>query len=334
MISLKSCPNVATYEAFCKAYSHLLMKQSIMVSVSGGSDSDVMMDFLIRAAKEYKIPMSRFKFVFFDTGIESQATKNHLTYLEDKYGIEIERCPTKVPVPLGCKRYGLPFISKFISQMIERLQNHNFDFKNDGNKSFEELKAKYPKMIGALTWWCNTYPAKDGKKSIFNINNCKYLKEFMIENPPTFKISAKCCNGAKKDTSHNWEKTNVIDCKCVGLRRAEGGVRSVALKSCWDDSKNVAQYRPIFWFTDKDKVEYEEAYGVVHSDMYTKYGFKRTGCIGCPYNSKCEEELQIMNKYEPLLYKAAQNIFGQSYEYKKKYLAFKKQKQKENKNGN
>ena len=56
--------------------------------------------------------------------------------------------------------------------------------------------------------------------------------------------------------------------------------------------------------------------------------------IGCPYNSKCEEELQIMNKYEPLLYKAAQNIFGQSYEYKKKYLAFKKQKQKENKNGN
>lgn len=56
--------------------------------------------------------------------------------------------------------------------------------------------------------------------------------------------------------------------------------------------------------------------------------------IGCPYNSKCEEELQIMNKYEPLLYKAAQNIFGQSYDYKKKYLAFKKQKQKGIKDGN
>lgn len=56
--------------------------------------------------------------------------------------------------------------------------------------------------------------------------------------------------------------------------------------------------------------------------------------IGCPYNSKCEEELEIMNKYEPLLYKAAQNIFGQSYEYKKSYLAFKKQKQKGSKNEN
>lgn len=282
-ISLKDCPNVATYEAFCKAYSHLLLKRNIMVSVSGGSDSDIMVDFLIRAAKEYNIPLSRFRFVFFDTGIESKATKDHLIYLENKYSIKIERCRAKVPVPLGCKKYGLPFISKFVSQMIERLQNHNFDFKNDGNKSFEELKVRYPKMIGALTWWCNTYPAQGGRKSVFNINNNKYLKEFMIENPPTFKISAKCCNGAKKDASHDWEKTNPVDCKCVGLRRAEGGVRSIAIKSCWDDTKNIAQYRPIFWFTDKDKEQYEKAYSVVHSDMYTKYGFKRTGLTTiCP----------------------------------------------------
>ena len=67
--------------------------------------------------------------------------------------------------------------------------------------------------------------------------------------------------------------------------------------------------------------------------MYTKYGFKRTGCCGCPYGSKCEEELKQLEPYEPMLVKAAKNIFGESYEYKRKYLEFKENKKKEEKNG-
>ena len=57
--------------------------------------------------------------------------------------------------------------------------------------------------------------------SFFNINRNKYLKEFMIENPPTFKISNKCCDLAKKHTSHGY--ADVEDLMVIGIRKAEGG---------------------------------------------------------------------------------------------------------------
>lgn len=112
-----------------------------------------MLDLLLKTCDN----KNKLHFVFFDTGIEYAATKEHLEYLENKYNIKIERQRAKVPVPLGCKTYGQPFLSKFVSQMIERLQKKNFDFANDGNKSFDELMEKYPNEKGALTWWCNEY---------------------------------------------------------------------------------------------------------------------------------------------------------------------------------
>lgn len=61
---------------------------------------------------------------------------------------------------------------------------------------------------------------------------------------------------------------------------------------------------------------------------------KRTGCCGCPYGRDFEKELEIIQKYEPKLYKACVNIFGQAYEYTRKYREFVKEmkaKEKESK---
>ncbi len=55
---------------------------------------------------------------------------------------------------------------------------------------------------------------------------------------------------------------------------------------------------------------------------YVEYGLKRTGCVGCPFNPRINEELEIIEKYEPKLYTAAVNIFGKSYEYTRKYREF------------
>ena len=71
-----------------------------------------------------------------------------------------------------------------------------------------------------------------------------------------------------------------------------------------------------------NKVDYESAYGIVHSRCYTEYGLKRTGCVGCPYGRDFEHELGIIKKYEPKLYKAVINIFKDSYEYTRKYREF------------
>lgn len=70
-------------------------------------------------------------FVFFDTGIEMEATKKHLCVLEEKYKIHINRIKPIEPVAYAVKKYGYPFISKQISEYISRLQRHNFQWEDE-----------------------------------------------------------------------------------------------------------------------------------------------------------------------------------------------------------
>lgn len=297
-----------------KAYSRCQEYNKILVCLSGGADSDIMLDILLKVCDKGKLT-----FVFFDTGIEYEATKRHLTYLENKYNIKIKRERALKSVPFGCKQYGVPFWSKYVSEMIERLQKHNFDFHNDGNLSYDELIKKYPNCRIALQWWCNNTSGK------FTIQKDKYLKEFLIEYPPDFRISNKCCNGAKKKTAEKYEKNKDFDLKCMGIRKSEGGIRTLIYKSCFDYKPNEKKqnFRPIFWLTDEDKRVYEHIYNIKHSDCYAKYGMKRTGCAGCPFSSRFESELVILKQYEPILYNAVCNIFKYAYDYTRKYIKYK-----------
>ena len=97
------------------------------------------------------------------------------------------------------------------------------------------------------------------------------------------------------------------------------------LKSCFSEGKNgeADNFRPIFWFTDSDKAEYEKFCKIRHSDCYTKWGFSRTGCACCPFGSGFEEELEAVQREEPALYNLANKVFGQSYEYTRRYRRFK-----------
>jgi 3'-phosphoadenosine 5'-phosphosulfate sulfotransferase (PAPS reductase)/FAD synthetase len=281
-------------------------------SISGGSDSDIMVDLI-----EHICPKT-VTYVFFDTGIETQATKRHLNYLEKKYEIIIERRPAVIPVPLGCKKYGQPFLSKKVSEYIERLQAHSFKWED---RPFDELYAEYPKCKAALRWWCNQW----GEGSSFNISRNKLLKEFMIENHPWFHISNKCCLGAKKETAHLCDTEFNADMKITGERRSEGGARATANTSCFTPpgKDHIAAYRPLFFIDDADKAIYEIHYHVLHSDCYIVWGMKRTGCAGCPFGSHFETELTLLKKYEPKLYCAVSNIFKDSYEYTRMYRKFK-----------
>lgn len=278
-------------------------------SISGGSDSDIMLDIVYKCDKDNKVD-----YVWFDTGLEYQATKDHLKYLEEKYEITIIKKRPKVPVPKSCKEYGQPFISKNVSEFMMRLQRHNFKWEDE---SFDVLYKKYPKCKSAIQWWCNVKQSDN-----FNIRRNKYLKEYIIQNNPTFKISNKCCEYAKKNLIHDLIKEEQYDLNIVGVRKVEGGVRTIAYKNCFDESDEYDNFRPIFWYKDSDKEEYEKAYGIVHSDCYSEYGLKRTGCCGCPYGRDFEEELNVINEFEPKLYKAVNNIFKDSYEYTRIYREF------------
>lgn len=308
---LDNCPDILIADSIIVTNKKIQDYKNIVCSISGGADSDIMLDLCTRLDNDKKIT-----YVWFDTGLEYQATKRHLKYLEDKYNIEIEVIKASKPIPLTCRENGQPFLSKQVSEWIQRLQRWDFKWED---KPLEELLKEYPKCKSSLRWWCNDY----GEKSKFNVNYNRGLKEFMIQNPPNFKISNKCCYYAKKKPVHDFISSNKFDLSLYGVRKAEGGARAVAYKNCFTSSDEKAdEYRPIFWYTNDTKEKYEEAYEVTHSACYSEYGLDRTGCAGCPFGKYFERELDAIEKNEPKLFKAVNKIFGDSYEYTRAYLKF------------
>ena len=121
----------------------------------------------------------------------------------------------------------------------------------------------------------------------------------------------------------------------VGIRKSEGGQRAT-LSSCFNKriptdtdkatkGKLTDVYRPLFWYKQEDKRQYETTCLINHSNCYTKYGLKRTGCAGCPFGQDFEQELEALKLYEPKLFVAANAVFKESYEYTRKYRAFQQQ---------
>lgn len=316
---LDKTPNTIIADSFVITNAKLKQYENIVVSISGGADSDIMLDIVSKFGTDKNI-----KYVFFDTGLEYVATKEHLQYLEEKYGIQIDRVKAIKPIPLACMQYGQPFLSKQVSEWISRLQRHGFKWED---RPFEELIKEYPKCKASLKWWCNKWEKKkDGSESSYNIAYHKYLKEFMITYPPKHKISNKCCYYGKKLVAQKAKEDFNCDLSLVGVRKAEGGARATAYKNCFSANDDSAdEFRPIFWYTNDDKSVYEDTYNITHSKCYSCYGLKRTGCAGCPYGRNFEQELEVIKEHEPKLYKAVNNIFGDSYEYTRKYREFVKQ---------
>lgn len=124
--------------------THAKLKQydKILCSVSGGSDSDILVDLCQKFDDADKIT-----YAFFDTGIEFRATKEHIAFLEQKYNIHIEHIKAVKPIPICCKTYGQPFLSKQVSEWIERLQRHDFKWED---KPFDILYKEYPKCIPVI----------------------------------------------------------------------------------------------------------------------------------------------------------------------------------------
>lgn len=326
-------------DAFVKADSVINSNRhkKILCSISGGADSDIMLDIIYSVDKNHKVD-----YVWFDTGLEYNATKQHLSYLENRYNIVIRQEHAIKPIPLAVKECGYPFLSKYISTHIERLQKVDFQWEDE---PFETLIKKYPNCKGSLKWWCNnneiSFKSKNGANenegaSAFDINRHRWLKEFLISNPPDFKISSQCCDWSKKKIVKKVVKDGNYDLSVVGVRKSEGGIRQYAYQNCYTINEGqVSYYRPLFWFTNDDKWDYEHIFNIVHSDCYRVYGFPRTGCACCPFagwNNIVKERHQL-KVYEPKLHKAVSNIFSVSHQYMKAYELFKKRMDNGNRKG-
>ena len=308
-------------------------------SYSGGSDSDILIDLIERTRILFTLPPV--KYVFFNTGLEMKATKDHVKAVAERYEVEIEECRPKIGIVTAARRYGIPFVSKIMSAGLSEWQKkgvplsiaEEYEQAEDKAAKRKELKERYPKCESLINFLCCCNSAGEPRPNIqLVINSSKYMRDFIGEYPPDFKISAKCCDYCKKQVAHQVQKD--YDMIITGERRDEGGMRSVPRKDntslCFTETAS-GQYRlrPLYYVSDSDKACYTEHSQIKYSDAYEVYGLTRTGCCGCPISYKAVEDLEKIRPYEPNVVKAAWNIFGKSYEYRQKYNTYKAERANE-----
>lgn len=185
MRELLESGNLAIVDAAMKCEAVFHSHKRALVSISGGADSDVMMDLCERVKHDTGCEVV---YVWFDTGIEYDATKRHIEYLQERYDVPIQCHRAEKTIPRCCKEYGQPFYSKYVSERMERLQLHGFQWEDE---PLEVLEKRYPGTKSSLRWWCNGYSRTD-EPGYYDIGNAPYLKEFIINNPPhsMFQTSA------------------------------------------------------------------------------------------------------------------------------------------------
>lgn len=327
--------------------THLLRHPNAICSYSGGSDSDILIDLIERTRNMFNgacgnEAIKPVKYVFFNTGLEMQATKDHVKATAKKYGVEIEECRPKVNIVKATREHGIPFVAKIMSSGLEEWQKKGiplsiadeYNSADDKIAKRQELKERYPNCQSVINFLCCCNSKGEPRPNIqLVINSSKYMIDFIREYPPDFQISAKCCDYCKKQIAHRVQKD--YEMIITGERREEGGMRSVPRSEQWNETNTMCfsetsdgkyRFKPLYYVSDKDKAWYKEYYDIRYSDAYEVYGLTRTGCCGCPISHKAIEDLEKIRPYEPNVVKAAWNLFGKSYEYRMKYNEYKAQR--------
>lgn len=235
------------------------------IAFSGGKDSTVL-SFLVDLA----LPGNKIPRVYSNTGIDYLEIQRFVRQLAS----EDERIMFLQPrqnIKQMLNEVGYPFKSKFHS--------HICDIYSRQGKTGCVLKYAEPKA--------NTP------------HSCPKVLQDMFNSPLPFKISEKCCYKLKKEPFKRYEEETGRHIGLTGMRKSEKGLRE-NLKCLVFEGDKLHRFHPlapveddfIEWVIKEYKIRLCVLY-------YAPYGFKRTGCAGCPYARELQEELDLMEKLLP-----------------------------------
>lgn len=184
---------------------HLKQHPNAICSYSGGADSDILIDVIERAREIFRLPPV--KYVFFNTGLEMKATKDHVKATAEKYDVEIETVRPKVNIVMASRKYGIPFVSKIMSAGLSEWQKkgvplsvaQEYDRAEDKQAKRLELKERYPKCESVLNFLCCCNSKGEPRPNIqLVINSSKYMRDFIGEHPRTSKFPPSAVPTARK----------------------------------------------------------------------------------------------------------------------------------------
>lgn len=283
------------------------------VSFSGGKDSTTLLALIKLCEEVYTIPPNSIPAVFSNTGIELGVTVSFVSWVKENWYTNVQIIRPEKSFDWILKNTGKPALSKLKSEELHRWQNQN------------RTQNLYRSLVIGKTL--------KGKNASKTKIADKYMH--MLSDEFSISISQKCCDYLKKKPFRKYTKYGDYKGQIIGIRMNEGGVReSVVQKRLLNGGKLCTYYQhgmimkaPVIDWTDEDMEKFIEKYGVPLSDAYTKYGFRRTGCMCCPYSQNLINDLKYLYYHEHNRYIAsmhwlkdvyiAQNVklpFDESYE--------------------
>ena len=142
---------------------------------------------IIERTRELFPSLPKVKYVFFNTGLEMRATKDYVKVTAQKYGVEIEEARPKVNIIQAVRTYGVPFVSKIMSEGLSGWQSKNiplsiadeYDKAEDKSAKRAELKERFPGCESVINFLCCCNSAGEPRPEIqLVINSSKVYARF------------------------------------------------------------------------------------------------------------------------------------------------------------
>ena len=256
-------------------------EENFYLSFSGGKDSTVLSALVDLAIPDNKIPR-----VYADTGIDLNIVRDFVFDMAKSDDRVIIIKPS-VPIKQMLEKDGYPFKSKRHCEMVVIYHN------NHNNES----AIKY----------------RDGLYS-YDGNKCPKCLRYQFSDDFKLKISDKCCYRLKEEPLFKWQKEHKKPYAIIGLMRDEGGRRDNA-KCLAFKSGGRFNFQPLVMVSKAWEEWFIKEYDVSICDIYKEpYNFERTGCKGCPFNIRIQEDLDTLDKYFPSERKQCEIIWKPVYD--------------------
>lgn len=225
--------------------------------------------------------------VYADTGIELNMVKNYVLKKAETDSRIVILKPSK-PIKQLLEEKGYPFKSKMHSKWLDYYQR----------------KGMIPSVKNYLGI---------GEKDIYH--SCPKKLKYQFSEDFKIRVSDKCCEELKEKPLKNYEKESGRTIGITGVMREEKGRRLFANCLSFYNKKHPSRFQPLVAVSKEWEDWFIEEYGVELCDIYKEpYCFPRTGCKGCPFAIRLQDELNTLEKYFPGERKQCEKIFGPVYE--------------------
>lgn len=260
-------------------------EDNFYISFSGGKDSTVLSALVDMAIPENAIPR-----VFSDTGIELKMIKDFVLEMQ-KIDSRITMIKPAVSIKRSLEEYGYPFKSKHHSHYLERFNRIGM---------CDSIKHYLGENVKGIKW---------GERS-----TCPKKLKQQFEDHYKLKVSDKCCVNLKEKPLESWGRENKKPYSILGIMRTEGGRRERA--TCLSfKGKKLLVFQPMVSLTEEWEEWFIKEFNIKICDIYKPpYNFTRTGCKGCPFALKLQNELDILEKFFPAERKQCEAIWKPVYE--------------------